>query len=141
MKRLVLLSMVAMMLAATAFAPAAMAATGDVQIQSVTQGTGGTAVVTGTIECTQGWNYNVTAQVWQTTGNKPYNVGEGYYPPNGGWATCSTTGQDTFTITVIGGKPFKNGDVLVRESATVCDQYFYTCQYQPMSAFEEFRIH
>ena len=38
MKRLALLSFAAMMLAATAFAPVAMAETGDVEIQSVFAG-------------------------------------------------------------------------------------------------------
>jgi hypothetical protein len=139
MKRLVLLSMVAMMLAATAFAPVAMAETGDVQIQSVTRGTGGTVEVSGTIDCYQGYEYQVYAEVWQTTGNKPYNVGYGAYPTNQ-TAICSTSGQDTFTITVVGGKPFKNGDVLVRTSSYSCDP-FQGCRYSPMSAFEEFRIH
>jgi hypothetical protein len=139
MKRLALLIMAAMMLAATAFfAPVAMAATGDIQIQSVTQGTGGTVVITGTIDCSQGDYYQVYAEVWQTTGNKPYNVGGSNYPTNQ-YALCSTSGQDTFTMTVVGQKPFKNGAVLVRTASTTCN--YYTCQSSPLSAFEEFRIH
>ena len=140
MKRLALLSLAAMMLAATAFAPAAMAETGDVEIQSVTMGTGGTVVITGTIDCYQSYPFQVYAEVWQTTGNKPYNVGYGQYPPNGGYAYCSTSGQDTFTITVIGQKPFKNGAVLVRSSSFACDP-FTGCRNSPLSAFEEYRIH
>src|SRR5829696_2702252 len=140
MKRLALLSFAAMMLAATAFAPVAMADTGDVEIQSVSQGTGGTVVITGTIHCYQGYPYQVFAEVWQTTGNKPYNVGYGQYPPDGSSAICSTSGQDTFTITVIGQKPFKNGAVLLRTSSFACDP-FTGCRYSPWSSFEEFRIH
>jgi hypothetical protein len=141
MKRLALLSFAAMMLAATAFAPVAMAETGDVVIQSVTKGIGGTAVVTGTIDCYQGYPIQVYAEVLQTTGNKPYNFGNGTYPPDGsGAAICPTSGQNTFTITVLGAKPFKNGAVMVREWHYYCDP-FTGCQYSPFSAYEEFRIH
>ena len=137
MKRLALLCLAAMMLAATVFAPAAIAATGDVEIQSVRLGTGGTAVVTATIECTQGMYYQVYTEARQTTGNRPYNVGGGQYPASGNLATCPTSGQDTFTTTVVGERPFKKGNILVRTQALVCDPY---CEYRPQSDFVELRV-
>jgi opacity protein-like surface antigen len=139
MKRLVLMSFAAMMLAATAFAPVAMAATGDVEIQSVTLGTGGTVVITGTIECTEGMQYVVYGDVRQTTGNRTYNIGYYQYPETGYYASCQTTGPEPFTATAVGEKPFRKGDVLVRTQAFVCDPTGF-CSGAPY-VYQEFRIH
>jgi hypothetical protein len=128
MKRLVLLSMVALMLASTVFAPVAVAQEpGDVDIQSVTLGPEGTAIVHGTIECTEGLQYVVTADLRQTTGNRPYNTGGGSYPDTGQFTTCQTHGPEPFTITVIGQKPFKKGDVLVSYRAIFPTDEFGNC--------------
>ena len=137
MKRLALLSFAAMMLAATAFAPVAMAATGDVEIQSVTLGTGGTVDLTGTIECTEGMYYVVYGEVRQTTGNRPYNQGYFQSPETGNYVACQTNGPEAFTATAVGAKPFKKGDVLVRTTAAVCD--FSSCRSTP-SVYQEFRL-
>jgi hypothetical protein len=139
MKRLALLSVFSLMLAATVFAPVAMAQEpGDIDIQSVTLGTGGTAVVTMTIECTQGMQYQVFGEVRQTTGNRPYNTGFFGYPDTGQLALCQTTGTETFSTTVIGERPFRKGTVLVRMQAYVCDPTGL-CRYTP-NVYEEFRI-
>jgi hypothetical protein len=141
MKRLALLSLAALMLAATAFAPVAMAQElGDVEVQSATLGTGGTAVLTGTIQCTEGWQYRVYAELRQTTGNRPYNFGFDAYPDQGGpYATCQTTGPETFTITVAGERPYKKGAALVRTTAEVCEPSFSFCQ-SARSDFQELKI-
>ena len=135
MKRLVLLSVGALMLAATVFASVAMAQEGTLDITSATLGTGGSVDVSGTIQCTAGAQYFVQVGVRQTTGNRPYNTGSGSYPvfqP----ATC--TGEpEAFTITVFGGKPFKKGTVLVNGFAQVCDTD--SCTF-PEAPNEEFRL-
>jgi hypothetical protein len=137
MKRLALLSLAALMLAATAFAPVAMAQEpGDVEFQSATLAAGGTAVLlNGTIQCTEGYRYQIDAQAWQTTGNRPYNIGSGFY----GEGACQTTGPETFTVTVIGERPYKKGTVLVREATTWCAP-LTECEFRPFSAFQELRI-
>jgi hypothetical protein len=141
MKRLVLLSLAALMLAATVFAPAATAQEpGDADIQSVTLGAGGTAVLTGTIQCTEGWQYRVYAEAWQTSGNRPNNSGSGEYPKDfSPLATCQTSGPETFTITVVGERPFKKGTVWVRERSVFCPP-LSACDFHPLSDFKELRI-
>ena len=140
MKRLVLLSMGALMLAATVFAPVAMAQEpGDVEFQSATLGTGGTVVITGTIQCTEGWEYKIYVEAWQTTGNRPYNMGSDEYPEYfSGLGLCQTS--ETFTVTIIGSKPFKKGTVLVREQTNWCTPDASFCETRPLSDFVELRI-
>jgi hypothetical protein len=139
-KRLVLLSSAAMMLAATVFAPVAVAQEpGDIDIQSVTLGTGGTAIVTGTFQCAEGMQYYIFGEVRQTTGNRPYNVGSISYPDENEWLFCQAAGPETFTTTVVGQKPFKKGDVLVYTQAYTCDTFVGTCEYTPRF-YEELRI-
>ena len=137
MKRLALLSMAAMMLAATVFAPAVMAQEAIVDITSVTLGTDGTVNVSGTVQCTQGDQFSLFVDVRQTTGNRPYNWGESVYPDFGP-RECSGEVQD-FTTTVVGQqKPFKKGTVLVSGGVTVCEPAggcFFT-----RIPFEEFRL-
>ena len=135
MKRLVLLSVGALMLAAIVFAPAAMAQEGQIDITSVTLGTGGTVDVSGTIQCTAGAQYSGEVVVRQTTGNRPFNRGADFFPQDG-FTTC--TGEpETFNVTVVGGKPFKKGTVLVNAAAQVCDTDSCTIIETP---FEEFRL-
>jgi hypothetical protein len=60
MKRLALLSVVALMLASAVFAPVALAQEpGEVDIQTVTLGPGGSLHVTGTIVCEPGAEYAI----------------------------------------------------------------------------------
>ena len=55
MKRLALLSVVTMMLASAIFAPVALALeSGEVDVQSVTLGPGGSVTVTGSFQCVRG---------------------------------------------------------------------------------------
>ena len=120
MKRFALLSVAALMLASAVFAPAAVAQEyGDVEIQSVTLGTGGTADVTATIECGTGLRYQVLLEVRQTTGNRPYNVGKAEYPRQ--QVTSNTCqGTETFTVTVVGERPFTGG-LLMSGRRSTCD--------------------
>jgi hypothetical protein len=140
MKRLALLSFAALMLAATVFAPVAMAQEpGDVELQSATLGTGGTVVITGTIQCTEGWLYSIYVEARQTTGNRPYNSGSWFYPDNGS-GTCQTSGPETFTVNIVGSKPFKKGTVLVREQTNWCTPDASFCETRPLSDLVELRI-
>jgi hypothetical protein len=141
MKRLALLSFAALMLAATVFAPVAMAQEpGDVELQSATLGTGGTVDVTGTIQCTEGWEYKIDVEAWQTTGNRPYNSGSDEYPEDfSGLGLCQTNGPETFTVNIVGSKPFKKGTVLVRERTFWCPP-LSACDIRPFSDFVELRI-
>jgi hypothetical protein len=137
MKRLVLLSVGALMLAATVFAPVAMAQEGVLNFTSVTLGTGGTVDVSGTFQCPEGDQYSVFAEVRQTTGNRPYNSGTGNYP-NSVLATCSGE-PDAFTFQVIGVKPYKKGTALVSGGFQVCDSETGFCSFG-RTPFEEFRV-
>ena len=111
MKRFALLSVAALMLASAVFAPVAMAQEpGDVDIQSVTLGTGSSLQVTGTIECLAGEYYSVNVDVRQKQGNK-YRTGGTYTE-----GLCRTTGPESFTLYVFGESPFKKGTVVVSGS-------------------------
>jgi hypothetical protein len=135
MKRLVLLSVVALMLASAVFAPVAVAQVpGEVNIQSVTLGTGGSVTVAGTIECIQGREYQVIVEVRQRQGNQPYNFGDGFTS----FDTCESTGPIPFSIDVFGESPFKKGVVLVNADGSVCDEFF-NCGYIH-SGIQEFRL-
>ena len=136
MKRVVLLSVGALMLAATVFAPAVMAQEGVVDITSVTLGTGGTVNISGTLQCTQGDRFNVYVAVRQTTGHHPYNFGEGVYPET--LVECSGEAQD-FTTTAVGAAPFKKGTVLVSGVLQVCDPVGGNCSIT-RTPYEEFRL-
>ena len=137
MKRLVLLSVGALMLAATVFAPVAMAQEPiELDITSVTLGTGGTAEISGTIQCTEGLQYYIYGSVRQTTGNRPFNTGYGQDPVFG-YGTCTGETQ-AFNMTVAGEKPFKKGTALVEASAQVCDP-FGGCS-SILLPFEEVRL-
>jgi hypothetical protein len=140
MKRLVLLSLAALMLVATVFAPVAMAQEqpGEVHIQSVTLGTAGTVDVTATIECTPGLQYSAFVEVRQTTGNHPFNQGSNGYPQTGNAATCQSTEPETFAVTVIGQKPFKKGTALVSGGSLVCEPGAFCTQTR--TPYEEFRL-
>jgi hypothetical protein len=113
-----------------------MAQKAVVDITSVTLGTGGTVNVSGTIQCTEEDQFSLFVDVRQTTGNRPFNFGEGVYP-EGQIGECSGEAQD-FTTTVVGGKPFKKGTVLVTGGASVCEPAG-SCSFTRIP-FEEFRL-
>jgi hypothetical protein len=114
MKGLALLSLAALMLAATVFAPVAMAqAPGEIDVQSVTLGPGGSVTVTGAIECVEGYYYQKLVDVTQLTG-RIYNYTS--VAVDGGRATtCETTGPKAFTATAFSQKPFHKGEVTISQ--------------------------
>jgi hypothetical protein len=115
MKRLALLSVVALMLASAVFAPVAMAQEpGEVDIQSVTLGPEGSLQVTGTIECVEGQYYNFYLEARQKQGNK-YRLGSTSTD-----GVCQTTGPESFSLYVFGGTPFKKGTVVVSGQRYFC---------------------
>jgi hypothetical protein len=100
-KRIALvLSVGALLMVCAVYAPDATAQTeGEVDIQQLTLGPGGSVIVSGTIQCPDAANYNVVVYVFQ--GNNKVRGREF------GW--CNTSGQESFTQTVSGEMPFKQG--------------------------------
>jgi hypothetical protein len=121
MKRFALLSVVALMLASAVFAPVAMAQEpGDVDVQSVTLGPGGSLHVTGTIECIEGHQYDIFLEARQTKGNQPVKFGTGGTNQT---LFCQTTGPESFTVDVFpaqGSKPFRKGEVVLSKFRFLC---------------------
>jgi hypothetical protein len=123
MKRLVLLSVAALMLASAVFAPVAMAqAPAEVDIQTVTEGPEGSLQVTGTIECIAGHDYGIGLEARQAQGNQPVRYGGG---DTGG--TCSDDGPEFFSVIVLPfppSKPFRKGQVVLTIQSSVCGPSF-----------------
>jgi hypothetical protein len=120
MKRLVLLSVVSLMLV-TVFAPVALAQeTGEIDVQSVTLGPGGSVTVTGTIQCpAEGYHYFGGVDVRQRTSGNVYNtLGLGFS------GTCEATGPTAFTVSGFSDRPFHRGPATVQASSTVYDPFF-----------------
>jgi hypothetical protein len=116
MKRLVLLSVVALMLASAVFAPVAMAQeVGEVDVQSVTLGPAGSVTVTGTIECVEGYTYQAGVQLRQRTGTG-YNVAQVDH-----YGTCATTGPEAFTATGFSDRPFHKGPAAIQPFSYIWD--------------------
>jgi hypothetical protein len=125
MKRLALLSVVALMLASAVFAPVAMAQTtpGEVDIQTVTLGPGGSLHVTGTIVCEPGAEYALFLEARQTQGNQPVRFGEGSTPFTVDCQTTTGLALETFTVDVLpgpGSKPFRKGEVTLSGGRFYC---------------------
>jgi hypothetical protein len=129
MKRIALLSVVSLMLV-TVFAPVAMAQEpGEVDVQSVTLGPGGSVTVNGTIQCVEGQRYDWGVNVRQRTSGNVFlgaNVGEG--------GTCENTGSLKFTFTTFGRvsgdgpeKPFHKGQATVQTFGRLCSPDFSGC--------------
>jgi hypothetical protein len=106
------------MMASAVFAPVAMAQEpAEVDLQSVTLGPGGSVTVNGTIQCTEGWYWQVTLDVRQARGiANPYVRGGG---AASGW--CQTTGPTAFTIVVFAESPFRRGEVTMMGDGTLFD--------------------
>ena len=135
MKRLVLLSVVALMLASAVFAPVAMAQeVGEVVVQSVTLGPGGSVTVTGTIECVEGHHYFGQVDVRQRTGGNVYNTAS-----LGFSGTCETTGPVAFTTSGFSEKPFHRGPATVQASSSVYTPDFSSAVHRT-EAIEAVRI-
>jgi hypothetical protein len=123
MKRLALLSVV-LMLASAVFAPVALAQEpGEVDVQSVTLGPGGSVTVTATIECLEGYHYSTNVDVRQRTSGNVYNtVSLGLFD------TCETTGPVSFTDTRFSDKPFHRGPATIQASTTLYSPDFSTSE-------------
>jgi hypothetical protein len=131
-KKLALLSASALMLASMVFAPIAMAQElAEVDVVSVTPGPGGSATVTGTIQCGPGSFWSVELAVRQARGMSGYNAGFDFVS-----GTCPSSGEATFTTTVFGERPFKKGTVVVRATGSACEEF--TCETD--QTIEEFQL-
>ena len=105
MKRLALLSVVALMLASAVFAPVALAQElGEIAVQSVTLGPGGSLTATGTIQCNADDYYEAIVDVRQKSNGNVYNkitLGAG--------GQCNGAGPTEFTASGFSDKPFHKG--------------------------------
>ena len=116
MKRIALLSVFSLMLASAIFAPVALAQVpGEVDVQSVTLGPGGSVTVTGTIQCpAEGYHYFGQVDVRQRTSGNVYNtVSLGFS------GTCGDTGPTDFTASGFSNKPFHRGPATVQASSSI----------------------
>jgi len=120
MKSLALLSVFSLMLV-TVFAPVALAQeTGEIDVQSVTLGPGGSVTVTGTIQCpAEGYHYFGQVDVRQRTGGNVYNT-----LSLGFSGTCEAAGPTAFTVSGFSDKPFHRGPATVQASSTIYDPFF-----------------
>ena len=120
MKRFALLSVFSLMLASAVFAPVAMAQEpGEVDVQSVRLGPGGSVTVTGTIECIEGYDYIADVQVRQRTSGNVYNTVRVF-----GQGTCETTGPQAFTATGFSDRPFHRGPATIETSGLLISPDF-----------------
>jgi hypothetical protein len=123
MKRLALLSVVSLMLASAVFAPVAMAQeVGEVDVQSVRLGPGGSVTVTGTIECVEGYISDVNVTVRQRSGQFNNRVDVFDSPPR----PCETTGPRAFTLTNFSHTPFHRGPATIVPSGRIFSPDFST---------------
>jgi hypothetical protein len=128
MKRLALLSVVALMLASAVFAPVAMAQQpGEVTIQSVTLGPEGSLHVEGFIQCLEGHDYSVSLEARQTQGNQPLKFASG-----GTFDRCPSDGLAFFEADLLAGqgsRPIRKGEVSLTTSSFICGPQI--CQSVP----------
>jgi hypothetical protein len=127
MKRLALLSVVSLMLASAVFAPVALAQEpGEVDVQSVKRGPGGSVTVTGTIQCVEGQAlpfYSGFVEVRQRTSGNVFLSTEQRMQFSG---ECTTTELVPFTFTEFGRtaqgfeRPFHKGPGVVRWATRLC---------------------
>lgn len=121
MKKIVLLSVGALLLASAVFAPVAMAQTaGEVDVQEVTLGPQGSVIVSGTIQCTEGRYYSVSVSVRQRSIGNTYT-----FANDQASGQCATTGPTAFTITMFGERPFHRGPAAVSWFGAVSDEPFF----------------
>jgi len=143
MKRIALLSVV-MMLASAVFAPVAMAQVpGEIDVQSVTLGPGGSVTVLATIQCVEGQLISTAdVTVRQRTSGNVFLIASGSPVTQ---QICPTTGPLEFTFTAFGSvsgdgpqKPFHKGPAVVDTFGRICTPDFF-CQPDQTSV-EEVRI-
>jgi hypothetical protein len=132
MKRLALLSVVSLMLASAVFAPVAMAQeVGEVDVQSVRLGPGGSVIVTGTLQCYQDASYQLFIDVKQRSG-RGYTETTLFQS-----GTCNAFPPPqpiAFTLSGFAQKPFHGGKVAVRASSALDN-------FQTIGPIETFRLH
>ena len=133
MKRFALLSVVSLMLASAVFAPVAMAQeeVGEVDVQSVSLGPGGSVIVTGTFQCFQDWNYSANINVRQRSGNGYNQVGFQIH------GRCNGSEPIPFTVSGFSDKPFHGGKATVQTDSFLNDPVsgvFFSWQ-GPIEAF------
>jgi hypothetical protein len=141
MKRLALLSVFSLMLASAVFAPVAMAQVpGEVDVQSVTLGPGGSVTVTGAIQCVEDQQYFWNVDVRQRTSGNVFLLASGQ---NSG--ICEDTGPLLFEFTEFGRvtgdgpqKPFHKGQAVVSTFGEICPPEGFPCERQ--TSIEEVRI-
>ncbi|WP_437935327.1 hypothetical protein [Sorangium sp. So ce341] len=123
MKKLALLNVASLMLVFTVFVPVAMAQEpGEVDVESVTLGPGGSVTVTGTIQCTEGDTYLVDVTVRQRTSGNLFNTAGGQDS-----GQCTATGPQAFTVTTFGERPFHRGPASVSTFGEVCPPEGFPC--------------
>jgi hypothetical protein len=146
MKRIALLSVFSLMLASAIFAPVAMAQVpGEVDVQSVTLGPGGSVTVTATIQCVEGQLASFAdVTVRQRTSGNVFLIASGGTDPQ--QQICPTTGPLEFTFTDFGQvsgdgpeKPFHKGQAVVSTSGSICAPEGSPCQ-PIQTSVEEVRI-
>jgi hypothetical protein len=119
MKKLLLLSVAALMLASAVFAPVAMAQQpGEVDIQSVTLGPEGSLHVEGFIQCLEGHEYSISLDARQTQGNQPVKLASG-----GTFDRCPSDGLAFFEADLLpaqGSKPIRKGEVTLATFSSIC---------------------
>jgi hypothetical protein len=120
-RKLLLLGVAALLLACSVFATTAAAQEpGDVTIDTVTLGPGGSVIVTGTIECEAGGFYSGNVTVRQRGSGNTFNTASGFF--NG---QCEGTGPTTFTTEpMFADSPFHGGRATVSVFGEVCDPNF-----------------
>jgi hypothetical protein len=118
MKKMTLVSVAALLLAATVFAPVAQAQELG-NVESVTLGPGGSAIITGTVQCIEGGGSNVGVTLRQSKGYKQYNTAF-YFESIG----CASTGPFSFNsgplFSEFPARPYKKGNAVVEAEFFVC---------------------
>jgi hypothetical protein len=128
MKRFALLSVFSLLLASAVFAPVAMAQElGEVDVQSVRLGPGGSVTVTGTIECVAGYFAIPNVEVRQKTHGNVNNVAQ----VGTGYIMCEADGPTAFTASGFGRvgeleTRFRRGPATIRPSGLIISPDYST---------------
>ena len=108
-----------------AFASSAYAShTTAIHAESATLGPGGSVSVSGTIECTSGYEWYRSTTLRQKSG-KTFNTAS-----FASFGTCSTTGSEPWTTPLLFGQgPFKSGNAVAESFGQVCDPSYFDCAF------------
>ena len=122
MRKLLLLGVAALLLACSVFASTASAQeVGDITVDTVTLGPGGSVIVTGTVECGEaGTTIFGSIDVRQRTAGNTFNTATANFR-----IQCQAPGPTSFTTdAAFGDRPFHTGPASVSGGITVCDINF-----------------